>query len=91
MAIDNMSEDQRHFYNLIVENVFNQQKQIYMLTGLPGTGKSFLQMAINLFFQLQGKKILCLAPTNLIVYQQKGTTIHKKNESICNFFGYKML
>ena len=89
MAIDNMSEDQRHFYNLIIENVSNQQKQIYMLAGLPGTGKSFLQTAINLFFQLQGKKILCLAPTNLIAYQQKGTTIHKKIESICNFLDIK--
>ena len=89
MTIDNMSEDQRHFYNLIIENVSNQQKQIYMLAGLPGTGKSFLQTAINLFFQLQGKKILCLAPTNLIAYQQKGMTIHKKIDSICNFLDIK--
>ena len=54
-----------------------------MIAGLPRTGKSFLQTAINLFFQLQGKKVLCLAPTNLIAYQQKGTTIHKKINWIC--------
>ena len=86
LAIDSMSKDQRNFYNLIINNDNNndeQQQQIYMLAGLPGTGKSFLQTVINPYFQLQGKTILCLAPTNLIAYQQKGTTIHKKIDSIC--------
>lgn len=87
IAIDNMSEDQREFYYLITENNFNQQ--IFMLAGLPGTGKSFLQTTINLCFQLQKKKVLCLAPTNLIAYQQKGTTIHKKIDAICNYLGVK--
>ena len=65
------------------------RRQIYMLAGLPGTGKSFLQTSINLFFKNAGKEVLCLAPTNLIAYQQKGTTIHKMIFSLCQHLDIK--
>ena len=56
---------------------------IYMISGLPGTGKSFLQSVIHLYCLLLGNKdILCLAPTNLIAYQQKGKTIHSQIKDI---------
>ena len=66
-----------------------KKRQIYMLAGLPGTGKSFLQTSINLFFTLSGKEVMCLAPTNLIAYQQKGKTIHKVIYPLCKSLAIK--
>ena len=55
----------------------------------PELGNRFYKRRSIYFFSYKGKRILCLAPTNLIAYQQKGTTIHKKIESICNFLDIK--
>ena len=83
-AVASMSEDQKRFFNLVTnDDDDDDDKQIYMLAGLPGTGKSFLQTCIHLFFKILGKDVLCLAPTNLIAYQQKGMTIHRAIYSIC--------
>ena len=83
-AVASMSEDQKRFFYLVTAiKTSDDDKQIYMLAGLPGTGKSFLQTCIHLYFNIIGKDVLCLAPTNLIAYQQKGITIHRAIYSIC--------
>ena len=89
MAFENMSIDQKYIFELVTKENNDSGRKIYMLAGLPGTGKSFLQTSINLFFQNAGKQVMCLAPTNLIAYQQKGTTIHKKIYSLCKNLNIK--
>ena len=94
LAEENMSVDQREFYRQIGDRLRGDDKQsfdfrdnIYMISGLPGTGKSFLQSVIHLFcLTLTSKRILCLAPTNLIAYQQKGKTIHSQIKDILSLF-----
>ena len=80
MAVKKMSQDQLTFFNQITTP---SDTKIYMLSGLPGTGKSYLQQCINLHFRLKGEHVICLAPTNLIAYQQKGQTIHSNIKDIC--------
>ena len=75
-----MSTDQRFFFDTVTHE---NNVQIFMLSGLPGTGKSFLQKALNLHFQLKEKVVLCLAPTNFIAFQQKGRTIHSAIKETC--------
>ena len=66
------------------DNTSKQENQIYMLEGLPGTGKSFLQTAINFYFQTQTEEsVLCVAPTHLIALQQNGMTVHKSIFNTC--------
>ena len=98
MAVKNMTKDQKYFFQLVTKYKEEEEEEeiieceankIYMLAGLPGTGKSFLQTSINLFFKTAGKEVLCLAPTNLIAYQQKGTTIHKMIFSLCQYLDIK--
>lgn len=75
-----LSQDQLNFYNAI----FNQDRKYYILTGLPGTGKSFLQNTIHLRLILEDMgNFLCLAPTNLIAFQQHGRTIHSALKDFC--------
>ena len=83
MAVKKMSQDQLEFFNLITNDHNNNNKQIYMLAGLPGTGKSYLQTCIHLYYILQNKTLFCLAPTNLIAYQQNGHTVHSMLKEIC--------
>ena len=86
LATNYLSKDQREFFDLVTSPP-NQNKnvQLYMLSGLPGTGKSFLQSTINLYFQIQRKNVVSLAPTNLLAHQQKGKTIHSAiSDSLCS-------
>ena len=91
--VTNMNNDQRSFYNIIVKHVNNSTidiplyNKIFMVSGLPGTGKSYLQSAIFLFILLQQRPALCLTPTNLTAYQQKGKTVHSQIKDVCRAFG----
>ena len=87
-AITYTTPDQRRIFNEITNP--DNYKHIYMLSGLPGTGKSYLQTCINLHFRLQGKCVLSVAPTNLIAYQQKGYTIHSQIKDICKLINIRI-
>ena len=80
---NNSSSSSSSFSPSPPSSFFDVRDNIYMISGLPGTGKSFLQSVIHLFCLVLGNKdILCLAPTNLIAYQQKGKTIHSQIKDI---------
>ena len=89
LAIRYLSTDQREFFDIVTSpNPTDSNVQLYMLSGLPGTGKSFLQSTINLYFRLQRKDVLSLAPTNLLAHQQKGKTIHSIiGDNLCSKLG----
>ena len=86
IAEENMSQDQRKIYKLIKNRISQKDMEpsiknnIFMISGLPGTGKSFLQNSIHLYCKTNPliRATLCLAPTNLVAFQQKGMTIHSQ-------------
>lgn len=47
------------------------------LTGDPGTGKSYVTVALIKMFQVTGKSVLILAPTGIAAVHVGGTTIHR--------------
>ena len=92
LAVERMSEDQRGFYEKMIKRD-QEDVRYYFLAGLPGTGKSYLQNALHLHFTMEDEaketdstrvtEFICLAPTNLIAFQQHGFTIHKALRSTC--------
>ena len=87
LAIENMSHDQRVFYDKMTNKDADENIRYYFLAGLPGTGKSYLQNAIHLYLALAKKKdFICVAPTNFIAFQQHGCTIHKSLQGLCGDF-----
>lgn len=92
LAVEKMSRDQRAFYEKIIKRD-EEDVRYYFLAGLPGTGKSYLQTVLHLYFTLDYEErrengdfkvdFLCLAPTNLIAFQQSGSTIHKALKQTC--------
>lgn len=98
VAEEYMSSDQRNIYNRIKKRLdddddsnFDFRNNIYMISGLPGTGKSYLQTVIHLYSLRKAfkKAVLCLAPTNLIAHQQKGRTIHSQIRNILQLLSVK--
>ena len=91
LAVEKMSDDQRVFYEKMINSDEEEDVRYYFLAGLPGTGKSYLQNALHLYFAIENDKrknyhhrnFLCLAPTNLIAFQQHGFTIHKALRFMC--------
>jgi len=71
---DNCKDEDNDFIN-----------NIYMLAGLPGTGKSYIQTVIHLSCVLNKNInwVYSLAPNNHIALQQKGTTIHSDLGPLC--------
>ena len=83
-----MSDDQSDFFDKITTAIMNEDVindddddeknniRIYSCSGLPGTGKSFVQDAINAFCQNKGIRVAIVAPTNYIALQQGGITLN---------------
>ena len=80
-----MSTDQADVYDKIVNaiskedevsNKLNDEIVLYTCTGVPGTGKSFVQDTINAYCQNKNIRTTIVAPTNLIAYQQGGVTLN---------------
>ena len=86
IAIENMSPDQRIFYDKIYKKDDNTE-QYYFLAGLPGTGKSYLQNVLHLSLALDTRDFICVAPTNFIAFQQHGFTIHSSLIPLCETLG----
>ena len=84
IAVNHMSKDQKVFYDKVTS--LENKERFYLLAGLPGTGKSYLQNVLHLQLSLTNpNKFICMAPTNLVAVQQHGITIHKSLNPICNF------
>ena len=54
----------------------NSNIVIYSCSGLPGTGKSFVQDTINAYCRENDFPVKIIAPTNYVAYQQGGITIN---------------
>ena len=81
-----MSSTQRDCYQTVVSDITRGewQNNVFLVSGLPGTGKSFLQITIHLFLAVNPEhRYVCLAPTNMIAVQQHGITVHKAVKMIC--------
>lgn len=96
VAVERMNDDQKLFYESMIND--DNSRRFNFLSGLPGTGKSYLEKALHLYLaikkeecdkdpdnvQFQNFDYLCVAPTNYIAFQQQGITIHKALRGACD-------
>ena len=85
-----MSDDQSDIFDKITEAILKKDVKfdddggddddknivLYSCSGLPGTGKSFVQDTLNAFCQSNGIRVTIVAPTNYIAFQQGGITLN---------------
>lgn len=78
--INNLNSDQLRVFNFIKESLSSKNKQPirHFVSGVGGTGKSFLIKTIKTYINTVVKKNVAItAPTGISAYNIKGMTIHR--------------
>lgn len=78
--INNLNSDQLRVFNFIKESLSSKNKQPirHFVSGVRGTGKSFLIKTIKTYINIVVKKNVAItAPTGILAYNIEGMTIHR--------------